>query len=84
VPQGWREGRLQVVCSGVRNARGWELAALKFLREARRQAARKSRPARTATRGRRRHERSGSEMDPVRVRRRTASVRATAAVTAPG
>ncbi|TCZ79731.1 DNA topoisomerase IB, partial [Lysobacter sp. N42] len=34
----WRSGRLQQACAGARNARGWERAALAFLRGARREA----------------------------------------------
>lgn len=50
----WRSGRLQRDCAGVRDARGWERAALAFLRRARREAARAARGTRAARRTTRR------------------------------
>ncbi|WP_189450992.1 DNA topoisomerase IB [Cognatilysobacter xinjiangensis] len=47
---GWRNGRLARLTAGARNGRGWELAALRFLRDARREAARASRASRRALR----------------------------------
>lgn len=45
---GWRSGRLQEATTGARDARGWERAALRFLRDARRDAARAGRASRSA------------------------------------
>lgn len=46
----WRSGRLQAACAGVRGPRAWERAALAFLRQARREAARAARPPRRSAR----------------------------------
>ncbi|HVI59582.1 MAG TPA: DNA topoisomerase IB [Luteimonas sp.] len=42
---GWRDGSLARAAAGARGARQWEQAALKFLRRARREAARQARAA---------------------------------------
>lgn len=48
--EGWRDGRVHAAASGARGARQWEHALLKFLKQARRAAARPSRPARKGAR----------------------------------
>lgn len=45
--EAWRDGRLQRACAGASSERDWELAALKFLRAARRAAERELRRARS-------------------------------------
>jgi DNA topoisomerase IB len=76
----WRAGRLLALGASPRNARAWERAALTFLRAARREAARASRPARKA-RGIARKPRRASATDRATTRtpRRGRSVRAPAA-----
>nr|WP_246022854.1 DNA topoisomerase IB [Lysobacter terrigena] len=82
---GWRDGRLQQMTTGARSGRSWELAALRFLRDARRRAAAESRAAKKALRTTRRRTRAAAENPPLRKRSRVRSPQApvTQAVAAP-
>ncbi|TZF87659.1 DNA topoisomerase IB [Cognatilysobacter lacus] len=50
VLEGWRSGRLRAFTEGARSGRSWELAALRFLRDARRRVVAASRPERGSRR----------------------------------
>ncbi|MGY4514495.1 DNA topoisomerase IB [Lysobacter sp. HA18] len=73
VLEGWRSGRLQQMTAGARNGRSWELAALRFLRDARKRAASASRAAKKALRTTRRRTRATAENPPLRKRTRVRS-----------
>ncbi|GAB1594909.1 DNA topoisomerase IB [Lysobacter claricitrinus] len=74
--EGWRSGRLRELTTGTRSGRNWELAALRFLRDARRRAAAASRAAKKAMRTTRRRVRAAAENPPLRTRTRSRSLQA--------